>query len=81
MSIISREQMDPKNAIILSFRSYYISVPLSHHLTFLVCTRLVPPKKKRIGQTADMYEKNAHRDHMMEVELNSHVRLRNFLEE
>lgn len=53
VSIISREQMDPINAIILSFPSYYISVPLTRLLTVLLFTShsltlpspLLPSKK------------------------------------
>lgn len=47
VSIISREQMDPKNAIILSFQSYYVSVPLTHRLTFLTLHKSLIKKKKK----------------------------------
>lgn len=58
--------MDPINAIILSFPSYYISVPLTRLLTVLLYT-----SQKKFGQTADMYEKKkkALRVHVVCVDL------------
>lgn len=51
--------MDPKNAIILSFQSYYIVVPLSQHLLSY---------STQVTQKTCMEKKGA-RDHMVHVEL------------
>lgn len=62
VSIISQEQMDPKNAIILSFRSYYISVLL----TELWADSAQVTHTQKVDR---QQKKKALRDHMMSVEL------------
>lgn len=45
VSVIGRERMLPKNPIILSFRSYYISLPLTQLLTSWLCKSQQQKKK------------------------------------